>query len=272
MTLKNILFLIALYCCLTACAKDEESSPTEDNYSIIGPAGELDWQFLPEFSDEFSGSSLNSNKWWPYNPEWKGREPGYFNPNNVSLSNGWLNIVMKEENLGNLPEGYHTYTCGAVQSKRTILYGYFEVRARPMNSRGSSSFWFYKAESDWWTEIDVYEIGAAVPGMEKTVHMNVHVFRTPEDGDNHWEKHEEWQAPFNLAEDFHVYGLEWNTGYIKFYIDSVLVRTVENSHWHQALSINFDSETMPDWFGLPELETLPSTYSVDYLRVWKRKE
>jgi beta-glucanase (GH16 family) len=179
---------------------------------------------------------------------------------------------MKHENLDNLPEGYHTYTCGAVMSKRTVLYGYFEVKARPMNSRGSSSFWFYKAEPDWWTEIDVYEIGAGVPGMENIVHMNVHVFRTPEDGDDHWQKHEEWQAPFNLADDFHVYGLEWDAGYLKFYIDGALVRTVENTHWHQALTINFDSETMPDWFGLPDLETLPSTYSIDYIRVWKKPE
>ena len=272
MLYKIFWFIVIICSCFTACKDETKSTQPEVNYTIIGPAGELDWRFDHEFSDEFNGSSLDAGKWWPYNPEWKGREPGYFNPNNVSVDSGYLNIVMKHEDLDNLPDGYHTYTCGAVQSKNTVLYGYFEVRIRAMDSRGSSSFWFYNAQPDWWTEIDVFELGAGVPGKENVVNMNVHVFRTPTDGDNHWQKFEEWEAPFNLAEDFHVYGLEWDAAAIKFYIEGELVRTVQNTHWHQPLTINFDSETMPDWFGLPEIETLPSTYRIDYIRVWKKLE
>ncbi len=33
----------------------------------------------------------------------------------------------------------------------------------------------------------------------------------------------------------------------------------------------FDSETMPGWFGMPEDADLPSTFSVDYVRAWKKK-
>ena len=58
---------------------------------------------------------------------------------------------------------------------------------------------------------------------------------------------------------------------INFYFDGVLVRTGPNTHWHQPLNMNFDSETMPDWFGLPKDEVLPSTFSVDYIRAWKKK-
>ena len=57
----------------------------------------------------------------------------------------------------------------------------------------------------------------------------------------------------------------------KFYVDGVLVRSVENTHWHQPLYLIFDSETMPGWFGMPDDADLPSTFSVEYVRAWKKK-
>jgi hypothetical protein len=34
----------------------------------------------------------------------------------------------------------------------------------------------------------------------------------------------------------------------------------------------FDSETMPDWFGMPNDKELPSTFTIDYVRAWKRRQ
>ena len=34
----------------------------------------------------------------------------------------------------------------------------------------------------------------------------------------------------------------------------------------------FDSETMPQWFGMPDDKDLPSTFSVEYVRAWQRPE
>ena len=78
-------------------------------------------------------------------------------------------------------------------------------------------------------------------------------------------------CPLRLADDYHVYGLEWDKDEIKFFVDGVVVRSVENTHWHQPLFLTFDSETMPDWFGMPDDEDLPSTFSIEYVRAWKRK-
>jgi len=33
--------------------------------------------------------------------------------------------------------------------------------------------------------------------------------------------------------------------------------------------MNFDSETMPDWFGLPKKEDLPCSFSIEYVRAWR---
>jgi hypothetical protein len=79
-----------------------------------------------------------------------------------------------------------------------------------------------------------------------------------------------WVAPWRLADDYHVYGLEWTPEEIKYFVDGVLLQSVENTHWHQPLFMIFDSETMPNWFGMPEDDDLPSTFSVEYVRAWKK--
>jgi len=80
-----------------------------------------------------------------------------------------------------------------------------------------------------------------------------------------------WTAPWRYAEDFHVYGFEWGREELRWHVDGVLVRTVQNTHWHQPLYLIFDSETMPNWFGMPEDADLPSTFSIEYVRAWRQK-
>lgn len=245
---------------------------TTKAYPLSDQGNSAKWSMYEPMSDEFEGGKLDSKKWWPKNPKWLGRQPGYFYDKNVTVSDGKLNLSMKKEEPAEMPKskGYHTYTSAAVQSKELVLYGYFEVKCRPMNSAGSSSFWFYHNTKDLWTEIDVFEIGGKAAGFEKKYNMNVHVFKTPEE-ERHWSKHGVWESAMNLADDYHVYGLEWDAEKVKWYFDGVLVRWVENTHWHQPLTLNFDSETMPEWFGLPDNEDLPSTYSIEYVRAWKRR-
>ena len=229
------------------------------------------WRRHEPMWDEFDGPKLDRAKWSDHNPEWKGRQPGYFHPDNVAVREGKLHLTMRKGDLPGMPKdaGYHTYTCAAVQSKSKVRYGYFEVMATPMRSAGSSSFWFYDSTKEWWTEIDVYEIGGGAPGFERKVNMNVHVFHTPQEK-RHWAIPGSFVAPRKLADADHVYGLDWSKKEIRFYFDGVLVRRGPNTHWHQPLTLNFDSETMPKWFGLPKDEDLPSTYSVEYVRAWKR--
>lgn len=229
------------------------------------------WETYEPMSDEFAGGRLDPNKWWPGNPTWLGRQPAYFYPGNVKVEDGRLHLTMRKQEVPEMPKdkGYHTYTSAAVQSKTKVKYGYFEIKAMPMRSHGSSSFWFYSSTPRLWTEIDVFEIGGGAPGFERKYNMNLHVFRTPTEK-KHWSTHGVWLAPSDLADDYHVYGLEWDKDKIKWYFDGVLIRWVENTHWHQPLTLNFDSETMPKWFGLPKDSDLPSTYSIEYVRAWRR--
>jgi len=39
---------------------------------------------------------------------------------------------------------------------------------------------------------------------------------------------------------------------------------------HQPLDMNFDSETMPEWFGLPDPKDKAGHFKIDYVRVWQQ--
>jgi len=226
--------------------------------------------FIPELSDEFESNVFDTLKWYKKNPGWLGRQPAFFSEDNVTVNDGILHLKMRKEEPTTeelRKRGYHTYSSSAVRSKHTIKYGYFEIKSKAMNSHGSSAFWFYHQTPSLWTEIDVFEI-CGKGERENQYNMNVHVFRTPLVKE-HWANHQEWLAPYRFADDFHFFGLEWTPYLIRWYVDGKEIRTVENTHWHQPLTINFDSETMPDWFGLPDDNDLPSTFSIEYIRSWK---
>ena len=65
--------------------------------------------------------------------------------------------------------------------------------------------------------------------------MNMHVFQTPKEK-KHWDVQRTWIAPWRLADDYHVYGLEWGKDEIRYFVDGVVVRTVEHALHQPALS------------------------------------
>jgi len=234
------------------------------------------WVLDAQFSDEFSDTVINLQR-WHLNPtapgDWLGREPALFDPNNVYQKDGQLHLVFRK---GDTPEmekhkGYAGYTSALIQTNELTGYGYYETRARPMNSAASSAFWFTETRlSDNQTEIDVFEIGGKAAGFEQKYNMNAHVWRTPQEK-RHWAIGGIWIAPFKFADDFHVYGFEWNAAELKWYVDGVLVRSQKNTNWSFPMRLVYDSEAMWSWFGKVNDADLPSTFSVDYLRVWRQK-
>jgi beta-glucanase (GH16 family) len=242
-----------------------------DAYPLSDQLNKGRWAKFEPMSDEFEGTQLDLNKWTVGMKWWQGRQPAFFSDKNVTVSDGKLHLTMRKEKLS--PEleknGYRDYTSAALHTKALTRYGYYEVKARPMNSGGSSSFWFQHGDTPGLiTEIDVFEIGGKAKGFERRYNMTLHVSEPP-DGRNHWSVGDVWHAPWRLADDYHVYGLDWTKHELRFYVDGVIVYTVDNTHWHYPLYLTFDSETMPQWFGMPADKDLPSTFSVEYLRAWR---
>ncbi|WP_430932667.1 family 16 glycosylhydrolase [Saccharicrinis sp. 156] len=228
------------------------------------------WKLLKDYSDEFSDDTLDIKKWYPNNPGWKGRKPTYFHGSNVSLEGGELIMQINQHGNEKLPDGY-THSAGFIKSKKKILYGYVEARLKPMNAPWVTGFWMTNVSKDWWTEIDICENCPGVEDNRHDLNSNIHVFKAPKDkGDvkKHFSRNEKFHIPFELQKDYHTWGLEWDKDYIRFYLDGVLFREAENTHWHQPLEINLNNESNK-WFGaLPDDTRLNELYKVDYVRVW----
>lgn len=258
----------------TLAPADFSAAPRRETgaFPLADQKNSTGWTRLEAFWDEFDGDTLDTKKWWPKNPTWEGRPPGRFDEANVSVSGGQLHLAARalpapEPGPGGRP---WTHATAAVQSRETVLYGHFEVRAKMMPACICNAFWFYHATPERWTEMDVYEIGARAPGKERKVHLTAHVFHTPES-----RTHRQWsdalEAPFDPAADFHVYALDWTPERLRWYVDGLLVREGPNTHWHQPLTLNLDVEIMEEWFGPPKGGELPAVYDVDYVRAWTRE-
>ncbi|MEO0796738.1 MAG: family 16 glycosylhydrolase [Verrucomicrobiota bacterium] len=255
-----------------------------DNLPLSDQANEGKWERYEPMWDEFNGDRLDLNKWFDHNPFWYGRAPGRFLARYVDVKDGMMQITMAKDTslpherfYGKNHGVYKDYASGTVVSKDRVNYGYFEIRAKPMDSAASSAWWFTGSSTDKKTgakkrlEIDVFEIGGKAKNKEYSYNMNLHDFKT-RSTPHHYSLGGIWKTEKPLASEFRVYGLEWTPETIKYYVDGVLIRRVDNEVWHGPQFMLFDSETMFDWLGVPEDSDLPSTFLVDYVRAWKNPE
>lgn len=78
------------------------------------------------------------------NPD-AGRAPGLFDPANVMVGNGTLQMVARHATLNSSQAagGFGNYTTSALHSTDKTDFGYFEVRSRSGSGMVSSSWWFH---------------------------------------------------------------------------------------------------------------------------------
>ncbi|UJH66853.1 family 16 glycosylhydrolase [Allomuricauda sp. SCSIO 65647] len=265
--IKPMVFVTIMLMFLVACKSTEK---------LIGlkPAPLADtknWKYEPTISDEFNGSQFDTIKWYDTNPTWIGRAPSLFRPSNVALKDGWLVLTGKRENVPNAPEGYHTFTSAAVQSKRKVLYGYFEIKCKPMNSALSSAFWLYTPDSVKQEEIDIFEIcgrNDTDSSYEHTYFATTHYIVKPEK--LKISDHVAHKTTYKLADTTIVAGLKWTREEIVWYLNGKEIRKRKNDFWHSPETINFDSEAFPTWWGLPSDEDNGGTFEIDYFRYWSQ--
>jgi hypothetical protein len=114
---------------------------------------------IPELTDEFPGTELDTSKWVPTGHGWAGRQPGLFDPGNVVVADGSLQLWARAARRNDSwPAGYDNYTTSAVHSLALAHEGFFEVRWRSGSSGISSSWWMHlNSGGKIWTEIDMFE-------------------------------------------------------------------------------------------------------------------
>ena len=207
------------------------------------PAYHLVWQ------DEFGGNALNRDDW---NVEL--HEPGWVNSELQEYVDSDENIYVKDGNLIIRPgktekDGDVSYTSGRIntQNKHNFKYGYFECRAKvPQGAGYLPAFWMMPADENLYGqwpkcgEIDIMEVmGQQTNKLYGTIHYG--------------EPHAESQGTSilesgNFAEQYHVFGCEWEPGSIKWYVDGVLYH--EEHDWYSTTK-NVGTVAYPAPFDQP---------------------
>ena len=279
----------------------ETDSPAEQSEAGVYPASDPTntggWILREDISDEFDGSEIDRSKWFVQGENgdyyiWKGRAPSQFAPHNVILEDGMLKLRSQWEPnfefaIGEGHEGndYATHegefipvTTAAIVSHKRFLNGYMEVRSKSADAAMTSSFWMIGYES----ELDVFETMGnpkidSGSGITATMlKASVHDWQPPAQRPTRKFGYVQ-ELPWRVADDFHVYGVDWGPDSLKFYIDGELTHEVTQEEvgkdWvlTNPLEVWLDSEIFV-WLGLPHKEELPADFEVDYVRVWQKPE
>lgn len=259
------------------------------NYPLTDPGNSTGWTLVPGMSDEFNGSGLDTTKWNSpplfNNPpaSWVPADPGSFPTNFVVESGGTLQFPCTW-NSG-------TVNCGAIQSKATISYAYFECRCKMTHAAMDNGFWLdgplqHAGQSNTWTEIDIVEItaiaGSGATLAANTDAMTAHLWQYPghlsifptdyinQSGTN--------ALGVDCSVNYHVYGLSWTPTTITWYFDGVQKYQVTAantlggqpipSYFIANMNVLWSTNPANSFTGVPVSGSFPTTAYVDYIRTW----
>jgi endo-1,3-1,4-beta-glycanase ExoK len=139
-----------------------------------------------------------------------------------------------------------SYACGEIQTKQRFGYGIYEARLKAVRGSGfNTAFFTYigPVHKEPWHEID-FEILGKDPSR---VQLNQYV-----DGEGGNEKLV--AVPDDAATGFHDYAFVWEKDRLRYYVDKVLVQTVDDPRKlpKRPMKIFFSlwaSETHAAWLG-----------------------
>jgi beta-glucanase (GH16 family) len=265
---------------------EDGTIPTDPN-EIDVIYDELVW------SDEFDNNGVvDSNNWYhqtqiPIGNGWFNNELQHYTNRieNSFVENGFLNIVAKNEDF--FDQGVNKeYTSARLNSKFAFTYGRIDVRAKlpfgngtwpaiwtlGKNVNENGGFWDTDFGSVNWPacgEIDVMEHGlGAVNHVSSALH-------TPCDGCSGNTINTESIIISDVANEFHIYSVNWSPNQITFLIDGVGFYTYnpvikDDNTWpfytDQFILLNV---AMGGFAGEVDATFTESSMLIDYVRVYQ---
>lgn len=260
----------------------QENNSTSKVYtqSMKGEKWDLVW------SDEFEGEGLVDSSKWSYNIGnwgWGNKELQYYtlaDTMNARQENGNLIVeAIKDEN-GNWSSARLT-----TQGKAAFTYGKIEFKAKVPVKRGVwSAGWLlgdkYADEISWpyCGEIDVLECVGYEIDDESGDGINHATCHTPK---YYFKKGNQIGSEIkveNMNEEFHVYGIEWDSTEIRAYLDGDHYYTYDKSQdelewpFHQAQNIIINLAIGGGWGGAKGIDSSfqSQQYILDYVRVYQK--
>ncbi len=218
-----------------------------------------------EFSEEFDGDSYSSN--------WTGRnytfETVSFDPSNLSVENGNLEIVIKhyEHDAPYGTETKHLYfQSGLLSSSSKTTYGFYEARIKgsAVFNGTCPAFWLYNVPWEAledednkyenkivYNEIDVIELQQVASDFH-IMSTNYHMMVLNDNGAGDYDKtfvrpdeifgENESLAEWDSRDDYHIYACESRPDSLIWYIDNQRVASIPNYFWHLPVNITLSME------------------------------
>ncbi len=280
-------FLLLVAACSSKAAQSPDSAPASPaDAASTADAAPPDAGGLPgwtlTWSDDFdgaAGAAIDTGTW--------GFDTGANGWGNAELEdytnrtdnvrtdgNGHLEIVARAESF----EGAQ-YTSGRINTggKFSQAYGRFEARIKLPQGKG---IW-----PAFWTLGD--NIGTAGwPGCGELDIMEAVGDFTVNHGSAHGPGYSganpltaTYQSPTSLADDFHVYAIEWEPTEVRWYVDNTMYERRTPADLPQGTTWVFDHPFFiimnvavgGNWPGPPDGTTqFPQTMTVDYVRVYSK--
>ncbi|MBE0534713.1 MAG: glycoside hydrolase family 97 catalytic domain-containing protein [Phycisphaerae bacterium] len=222
------------------------------------------------FGDEFDGDALDLTKWSPRDP-WnreRNNELQAYVPDAFEVKDGILKIKAekrKAEYSGKMRE----YTSGMMSTyqKFTQKFGWFEIRCRIPKGKGLwPAFWLLPDPLGWPPEIDVLE----TLGHQTNRAYFTHHWR---DENRKHQSHGGHVDTVDLSAGFHTYAAEWSPDVIVWYLDGKeAFRSTRSVPKELPMYMLANFAIGGNWPGAPTEDTpFPSTFDIDYIRVYTRK-
>ena len=281
--MRQLIFLVAMALINSKCSNDENpilqsTTPTEEPVITIHPSADPDIPFTLVWEENFDGDSLDTDIW---NFElgdgcdlgicgWGNQELQRYTDSNHSLSDGILTINIEKDN-------FYTSTRITTKGKKEFQYGKVEARMKlPQGDGLWPAFWMLGNDIDdaGWPdcgEIDIMEYVGRMPGI---VHHSLHT-RSSHGATINTKK----VIVANPEEEFHIYGMEWSSKAIDFYVDGELEYTyapgtTNNDYWPFDKPFYFLlNAAVGGGFGGPVTtdEIFPQQFQIDYIKVYQRQ-
>lgn len=274
----------------------DEDTTQEGQDGDAPPDDDPDWKLT--WYDEFNQETLDSNTWTrqslinPYNGEWQ----QYTGAESTAYTQNGTLVIKASHNGGGHEAG--NYTSARVISNpggndgtsgipgKTFLYGRLEARIKLPTGKGIwPAFWLLGdsigetgGDTDWPAsgEIDILETGAKNVDSyygHATVGQAIHYSN---ETDN-WEyRHGSQGHPDGLwGDDYHVYGIEWDSQKILWTIDGREVHReyINKDHlseFHQPFYVIFNIAVGGTYTYDPDATTgFPKYMYIDWIRYYK---
>jgi|GEM_PF-1081167 len=222
------------------------------------------------FDDEFESASLDQAKWAPHfvGAATINSELEAYTPDSFEFSGTALRIRGDKRAFAG-----KSYTSGAISTYGRFVqtYGYFEMRAKVNDGRGTwPAFWLLQQNGGWPPEIDVMECLGQDP---LTVHQTYHYIDpslvTAGNPTGKTSTAATTTGP-DYSYDYHTYAVSWRPGELIFYLDGVERKRVTQLVSSAPMYLLVNLALGGSWPVAPDFTTqFPNYFDVDYVRAYQ---